>query len=64
MTAFVTLPMAYTVRQCKTCHKILSWPILDMADALALNYPHCGVPTDFIEIKPYERKSVCCEGDA
>ena len=64
MSAFVTLPMAYTVRQCRLCRKILSWPILDMADALALNYPHCGVPTDFIEIKPVEREPVSCVGDA
>ena len=56
--------MAFTVRQCKVCRKILSWPILDMADALALNYLHCGVPTEFIEIRPSQRESVSCEGVA
>ena len=61
-TPFVTMPMAYTVRQCKLCRKIVSWPIVDMADALALNYQHCGVPTEFIEIRPSQRESVSCEG--
>ena len=60
----MTTPLALTVRQCRVCRGIYSWPILDMADALALNYPHCGEPTDYIETKPYERQSVCCEGDA
>ena len=59
---FVTMPLAVTVRQCRVCHKILSWPILDMADVMAVSYPHCGEPTDYIETKPYERQSVCCEG--
>ena len=63
-TPFVTMPMAYTVRQCKLCRKIVSWPIVDMADALALNYLHCGTPTEFIEIRPSQRESVCCDGDS
>ena len=62
MTTFPHPPMATTVRQCKVCHKIVSWPIVDMADALALNYQHCGVPTEFIEIRPSQRESVSCEG--
>ena len=62
MTTFVTMPMAYTVRQCRLCRRILSWPILDMADALALNYLHCGIPTEFIEVRS-QRESVSCEGD-
>lgn len=57
-------PLALTVRQCRVCHGIYSWPILDMADAVAVNYPHCGEATDFIEIKPVEREPVCCEGDS
>ena len=61
-TPFITLPLASTVRQCRLCRKIVSWPIVDMADALALNYPHCGVPTEFIEVRPLERESVSCEG--
>ena len=61
-TAFIHPPMAYTVRQCRLCRRILSWPIVDMADALALNYPHCGMPTEFIEIRPSQRESVSCEG--
>ena len=66
MTTFVTMPMAYTVRQCREpkCRKIVSWPIVDMADALALNYLHCGIPTEFIEIRPSQRESVCCTGDS
>ena len=64
MTTFVTMPMAYTVRQCRLCRKIVSWPIVDMADALALNYLHCGIPTEFIEIRPSQRESVSCEGVA
>ena len=61
---FINAPMAYTVRQCRVCRKILSWPIVDMADALALNYLHCGIPTEFIEIRPSQRDTICCEGDA
>lgn len=61
---FIMQPMAYTVRQCKVCRKILSWPILDMADCMALNYLHCEKPTEFIEIRPSQRESVCCDGDA
>ena len=60
----VTYPLASTVRQCRLCRKIVSWPIVDMADALALNYLHCGVPTEFIEIRPSQRESVCCDGDS
>ena len=60
----MTTPLALTVRQCRVCRGIYSWPILDMADAMALNYLHCGVPTDFIEVKPVEREPVSCVGDA
>ena len=60
----MTTPLALTVRQCRVCRGIYSWPILDMADAMDLNYLHCGQPTDFIEVKPVERESVSCEGDA
>ena len=60
----ITYPLASTVRQCRVCRKILSWPILDMTDVMAVSYPHCGEPTDYIETKPYERQSVCCTGDA
>lgn len=56
-----TQPLAYTVRQCKVCRGIYSWPILDMADACALQYLHCGQPTDYIETRPVERESVSCE---
>lgn len=58
------MPLAVTVRQCRVCRKILSWPILDMADAMAVNYPHCGYPTDYIETRGNEREPVCCTGDA
>ena len=64
MTTFPHPPMATTVRQCKVCHKIVSWPILDMADCMVLNYIHCGIPTEFIEVRPLERESVSCEGVA
>lgn len=58
----MTRPLAYTVRQCRVCRGIYSWPILDMADACALQYLHCEKPTDFIEIRPTRRESVSCEG--
>lgn len=57
--------LGYTVRQCRICHRILRWPILDMADAVALNYTHCApdgdlVGTEFLEIVPrLERLPVC-----
>lgn len=66
----MTAPLGFTVRQCRICKGIFSWPILDMADAMALSYPHCPTPegeligTDFIEIRPREREAVCCGGDS
>lgn len=62
-------PLAYSVRQCRVCKGIYSWPILDMADAMAVSYTHCApkgdlIGTDFIEIRPITREAVCCGGDA
>lgn len=42
--------LAFTVRQCTVCHKILRWPVLDMADEFAFQYLHCEKPTEFLEI--------------
>lgn len=55
-------PLAYTVRQCKVCRGIFSWPILDMTDVWSNRYLHCDQPTDYIETRPMERESVSCEG--
>jgi hypothetical protein len=41
--------LAYTVRQCRACRKILRFPILDWTDVLAYSYPHCGQPSEYLE---------------
>ena len=55
--------LAYTVRQCVTCRRVLSWPIYTMTDAFKYSYRHCGsAPTEFIEIAPKrERGHAVCE---
>lgn len=54
--------LAYTVRQCVTCRRILSWPVLTLLDAFKYTYPHCGTPTEFLEIaSKRERAPAVCE---
>lgn len=41
--------LAYTVRQCRVCRRIIKFPILDWTDTIAFSYQHCGEPSEYLE---------------
>lgn len=52
------MPLAKTVRQCVVCRRVLSWPVLTLADPFRYSYNHCGKPTEFLVMESY-REEVC-----
>lgn len=53
--------LAYTVRQCEVCHRVLRWPVLTMFDAFLYDYLHCGKAAEFLEIAPKHERQPFCE---
>ena len=52
--------LAYIVRQCTVCHLVMRLPIVSMFDAL-MDFPHCGRPSDHIEIVSTRERPDTCE---